>query len=81
LPSAAIPKDIAVYQNPKGALPGCPCGLRKPAYGKLILPGLGREFHEAGVGAEKGVAFPIRLDALSPGDSMEIDWNLFKAVP
>src|SRR5208283_4699452 len=69
--SAAVPKDVAIHQNPVGARLGASLGLGKVAHRKFILPRLGIKFHKPGVGTDKGVALTIRLDGRGPGDGLE----------
>ena len=55
-------------------------GLGKPANYKSILSGLGIEFLQTRLGAEKSVSLSIRLNALRPTDRLERDWKFFEAV-
>jgi len=63
-----------------GAGFGCPLRLGKDAYCELFLTRDGGELNQAGIGAEKGVTFPIRFNALGPLDCLEGDCDLFKAI-
>ena len=54
--------------------------MGKPPHRESILPGFGIELHKTGVGANKRVPFPIRLDALCPTDRLENDGKLFETV-
>jgi len=54
--------------------------LRELAQIKSAFSRFRGEFYEAGIGAEVGVPFPIRLDALRPTDRLGNDEKLFEAV-
>jgi len=54
--------------------------LRNPPHGEAIVPGFEVELYQSGVGANKCVPFPIRLDALCPTDGFESDGKLFETV-
>ena len=78
--SAAVPQDIAIDQYPIGAGSGSSLGLGEDAHREFIVPRLGREFHQPTIGADKGVAFSVRLDGEGPGDGLEGTGDLFKAI-